>query len=62
MFYVKNVPGWERALRIVMVVALFAAAMAYFGSTTMGWVVGRGRDGADDRTRGLLRCLRACWS
>lgn len=40
MFYSKNVPGWERAVRLLMGVALIAASVAYFGSTTTGWVVG----------------------
>ncbi len=40
MFYSKNVPGWERAVRLLMGVALIAASVVYFGSTTTGWVVG----------------------
>lgn len=58
MFYVKNVPGWERALRIVMGVALFAAAVAYFGSTAMGWVVGVA--GAMALMTGLVGFCPAC--
>ncbi|VTZ27178.1 conserved hypothetical protein [Methylocella tundrae] len=40
MFYVKNVPATERVLRVLMGVAALAAAVAYFGSTPIGWGVG----------------------
>lgn len=40
MFYVKNVPMGERVLRILMGVAALAAAVAFFGSTLIGWGVG----------------------
>ena len=40
MFYVKNVPAIERALRILMGVAAVAAAVAYFGAIPVGWGVG----------------------
>jgi hypothetical protein len=40
MFYVKNVPGWERAFRVVMGVGLLVAALLHFGSTPMGWLAG----------------------
>ena len=37
MFYVKNVPGWERALRIVMgLMALGFAAMGWGQPLAMG--------------------------
>ena len=45
MFYVKNVPGWERVLRIVMgLVALGFAAMNWgqpiaFGAGIMGAIL-----------------------
>lgn len=58
MFYVKNVPGWERALRVVMGVGLLAAAIAYFGSTTMGWVAGAA--GAMAMMSGLIGFCPAC--
>lgn len=40
MLYSKNIPGWERALRVVMGVGLVALSVWYFGSNTTGWVVG----------------------
>lgn len=40
MLYVKNVPGWERALRIVMGLALMGGALNWLGLSTAGWVVG----------------------
>ena len=40
MYYVKNVPAWERAIRIVMGAGLPAAATLFFGSTPMGWRAG----------------------
>jgi uncharacterized membrane protein len=40
MFYVKNVPMGERVLRILIGVAALAAAVAFFGSTLIGWGVG----------------------
>lgn len=40
MFYSKNVPGWERVLRIVMGVMMLGASIANFGPTTIGWAVG----------------------
>ena len=58
MLYVKNVPGWERAIRLLMGVALIAASVAYFGSTMTGWVVGIA--GAIAAMSGLLGFCPAC--
>ena len=58
MLYVKNVPGWERAIRLLMGVALIAASVAYFGSTMTGWVVGIA--GAMAAMSGLLGFCPAC--
>ena len=58
MLYVKNVPGWERAIRLLMGVALIAASVAYFGSTMTGWVVGIA--GAIAAMPGLLGFCPAC--
>jgi hypothetical protein len=58
MLYVKNVPGWERALRVLMGIALIAASVAHFGSTTTGWVVGIA--GAMAAMSGLLGFCPAC--
>jgi hypothetical protein len=58
MLYVKNVPGWERAIRVLMGVALIAASVAYFGSTMTGWVVGIA--GAMAAMSGLLGFCPAC--
>jgi hypothetical protein len=40
MLYIKNVPNWERALRVAMGAGLIAASVAYFGPTTLGWITG----------------------
>lgn len=40
MFYVKNVPGWERVVRVLMGVALLGGALAWLGATPAGWIVG----------------------
>jgi hypothetical protein len=40
MFYVKNIPGWERAIRLIMGTGLVAAAVVHFGPTAIGWGVG----------------------
>ncbi|MBV8467877.1 MAG: DUF2892 domain-containing protein [Burkholderiales bacterium] len=38
MWYVKNVPNWERALRIVAGLAVAAGAILRVGGST-GWIV-----------------------
>ncbi len=58
MFYVKNVPNWERAVRIMMGIGLAAAAIAYFGSTPTGWVIGAAA--AMAAMTGLLGFCPAC--
>ena len=58
MFYVKNVPTWERALRGAMGVGLVVAAIAHFGSTPMGW--GVGAMGVMAAMSGLLGFCPAC--
>ncbi len=58
MFYVKNVPGWERALRVLMGVGLEATAIVHFGSTPMGWAVGAA--GAMAAMSGLFGFCPAC--
>lgn len=40
MFYVKNVPVWERWLRVMMGFALLVAPIAYLGWGTLGIVLG----------------------
>jgi hypothetical protein len=58
MLYVKNVPGWERAVRLAMGAGLIAAAIAHFGSTPIGW--GVGAMGAMAAMSGLLGFCPAC--
>jgi hypothetical protein len=58
MLYVKNIPGWERAVRVLMGAGLIAASVAYFGSTTTGWAVGIA--GAMAAMSGLLGFCPAC--
>jgi hypothetical protein len=58
MLYIKNVPGWERAVRGAMGVGLVVAAVAHFGSTPMGW--GVGTMGAMAVMSGLLGFCPAC--
>jgi hypothetical protein len=40
MLYVKNVPGWERVVRLGMGAGLLGAAVIYFGASPTGWSVG----------------------
>lgn len=40
MFYVKNVPGWERALRIVMGLAALVFAFMSWGTAPVAVAVG----------------------
>lgn len=58
MLYVKNIPGWERALRLALGVGLVAAAVVHFGSTPMGW--GAGAMGAMAAMSGLFGFCPAC--
>ena len=58
MFYTKNVPGWERVLRVMMGIALLAASLASFGSTTLGWTAGV--MGAVATMSGLVGFCPAC--
>lgn len=58
MFYVKNVPGWERALRVVMGIALMAMSLLYFGPTVVGWIAGL--VGAMAAMTGLVGFCPAC--
>jgi hypothetical protein len=39
MFYVKNIPTWERVLRSLAGVALIVFGVVQFGMTTSGFVV-----------------------
>lgn len=58
MFYVKNVPSWERALRLVMgVMALVFAAMNW-GSSNLA--VGTGVIGAMLAVTGLVGFCPMC--
>ncbi|MDE2000637.1 DUF2892 domain-containing protein [Chitinivorax sp. PXF-14] len=58
MFYVKNVPTWERILRIVMgVVALVFAVMNW---STSGLAVGAGIMGAMLAMTGLVGFCPMC--
>ena len=58
MLYVKNVPGWERAVRVAMGVGRLAASVLYFGATPTGW--GVGAMGAIAAMSGLLGFCPAC--
>lgn len=58
MFYVKNVPGWERTLRLIMgVMALVFAAMSW-GSSALA--VGVGVMGAMLAMTGLIGFCPMC--
>lgn len=58
MFYSKNVPGWERVLRIVMGAMMLVASIAWFGPTTIGWALGI--MGAMAAMSGLVGFCPAC--
>ncbi|MDF2115652.1 DUF2892 domain-containing protein [Roseiarcaceae bacterium H3SJ34-1] len=58
MLYVKNVPGWERAIRIILGIGLLGASVAFFGSTMSGWAAGI--IGAMAAMSGLLGFCPAC--
>lgn len=40
MFYVKNVPNWERVLRLLAGVGLLVASLMLLGGGWPGWVAG----------------------
>lgn len=40
MFYVKNIPGWERALRVIMGMAALAIVYESWGLTNAGIALG----------------------
>jgi hypothetical protein len=58
MLYVKNVPGWERALRIVMGLAGLAVAAMNWGSAPLA--VGAGLMGAMLALTGLFGFCPMC--
>lgn len=58
MFYVKNVPGWERVLRLVM--GLMALAFAYQNWAVSGLGVGLGVMGAMLAMTGLVGFCPMC--
>lgn len=39
MLYQKNLPGWERALRVVAAVAMIAGGLLLWPGTALGWLV-----------------------
>lgn len=39
MFYAKNVPAWERILRVMMGLAMIAAGLMMFGGQATGYVL-----------------------
>ncbi len=58
MFFVKNVPGLGRVIRVLMGIALVGLSLAYFGATVQGW--GFGIAGAMAVMTGLLGFCPAC--
>jgi hypothetical protein len=46
MFYVKNVPNWERLLRVAGGLALGAAAVSVMEGGVWGWALGAAAIGA----------------
>lgn len=58
MLYVKNVPVWERLVRLAAGVALLACALLYFGPTVAGWAAGAA--GAMAALSGLFGFCPAC--
>ncbi len=58
MFYTKNVPGWERALRIIMGVA--GLAFAYFNWQISGLAVAAGLVGTILAMSGLMGFCPMC--
>lgn len=39
MFYAKNVPAWERAVRVIAGVSMAAAGLLYFPGSMLGYAV-----------------------
>ena len=39
MFYAKNVPGWERAVRVIAGLSMVAAGLLYFQGAMLGYGV-----------------------
>jgi Protein of unknown function (DUF2892) len=39
MFYVKNVPGWERAMRVVAGLAMIAGGLLGFKGELIGYIL-----------------------
>lgn len=39
MFYAKNVPGWERAVRVIAGLSMIAAGVLVFPGTMLGYAV-----------------------
>lgn len=62
MFYVKNVPGWERALRIAMGLAGLVFAAMNWGSASLATnvVIGIGLVGAMLAVTGLFGFCPMC--
>jgi hypothetical protein len=58
MFYVKNVPGWERALRIAMGLAGLAFAAMNWGSASLVVTVVAGTEIAERLTPSRARPRR----
>ncbi len=58
MFYAKNVPGWERVLRIVIGMAFLAFAYFNWGVSTIG--MGAGVVGAMLSMTGLIGFCPMC--
>ncbi|MGJ0394084.1 MAG: YgaP family membrane protein [Methylocystis sp.] len=58
MFYVKNLPNWERAMRLVMGLVLIAIAIVYLGKAAMGY--GAGAMGVMAAMSGMMGFCPAC--
>lgn len=40
MLYVKNVPGWERLLRVMIGIGLVVGSVLWLGPNAKGWALG----------------------
>lgn len=58
MFYVQNLPNWERAMRVGMGLVLIAIAIVYLGKTAMGF--GAGAMGVMAAMSGMMGFCPAC--